>query len=74
MPPESAEIFLEASTPGAWVTAPPSLREQVMFELMTPANAIAAVQHLLNLVAGRSIPERKSLVVMADERRVWARS
>ena len=74
MPPDAAQTFLEARTSRAWVTVPPSLREQVMFELMTPANAITAVQHLLDLVARRSIPERQSVVVMADEARVWSSS
>jgi len=45
-------------------------------ELMTPANVVAAAQHLIDILARREREESRGeehVVALADEARVWAR-
>lgn len=50
----------------------PTVREQMLIELMTPANAIAQVGAMIRAVEAESRPTRVERVpAMADEARVW---
>lgn len=50
----------------------PSVREQMLMELMTPANMIAQVRAMIEAVRAESSPSRvQRIPAMADEARVW---
>ncbi len=54
------------------VTVTPGVREQMLIELMTPANAIAQISAMFGAVRAESSPARvERIPSMADEARVW---
>jgi hypothetical protein len=81
-PPESGEIFLRATKRFAdrelTVQVSPHLREQMLNELMTPGNVIAAVEALIEILAEKQRApgrhEEQHIVALADEGRVWKQS
>jgi hypothetical protein len=73
---ERDELFLEArrivGDRELFARAGPTVREQLLLELMTPANAIACVEATLDAVELEPAPQPVARVVaLADERRVW---
>lgn len=76
-PPDHADVFLRATRRVAeWelsVQVGPELREQMLIELMTPANVVGAVDRLLEVLAERGPAglQEQHAVALADERRVW---
>jgi hypothetical protein len=79
-PPEHGDVFLRARKRIAgWevtVQVSPQLREQMLNELMTPANVVGAVEGLIDILARRKPNgdrrEEAHVVALADEGRVWA--
>lgn len=71
-PPDSADLFLEATRRGSGLRAPAHLREQMMIELMKPDCLRTALDHVLALNEqhrGQELGSR--IVVFADESQVW---
>lgn len=57
---------------GITVTVQPSVREQMLIELMTPANIVAQVNAMIEAVRVESTSARiERFAAMADEARVW---
>jgi CBS domain-containing protein len=75
-PPESNGRFLEAEFRQGnrilVVQVSPQLREQLLLELMTPANVIGAVQGLARELDRDAPGEQEGhIVALSDEGRVW---
>jgi hypothetical protein len=78
-PPEAGDVFFRATkrTPDWEITVQVSsqLREQMLNELMTPANVVGATQSLIEVLASRSsaVAEAREehVVAHSDETRVW---
>ncbi len=73
---ERDELFLEArrivGNRELLARAGPTVREQMLLELMTPASAIACIEATLDAVeAERASQPVARDVALADERRVW---
>jgi hypothetical protein len=78
-PPQADGAFLQAvlrfGDHELVVQVSPQLREQMLLELMTPANVIGAVQGLASELASEPGEEREEhIVALQDEARVWERA
>ena len=68
---EADEVFLRVARGGVSLAIPPSLRERLLFELLTPDSAIALADGMLDLLAAdQHLAE--DVLPATDESGIWA--
>jgi hypothetical protein len=67
---ETDEVFLRVARAGVSLAIPPSLRERLLFELLTPDSAIALADGMLDLLAADQLAE--DVLPATDESGIWA--
>jgi hypothetical protein len=71
--PGSADLFLRAERGNAQVVVPPSIRDQVMIEWMTPDCLIASVEHRLSQINNGGAAG-KAIITLSREQLAWESS